>query len=143
MAADRRHYPGQDAKLQTLKQLLSKDLKGQKVIVFTYYRDTARYPVPGAGWRQRRRLPQGRGDAVDSPHGRRGFASGADQAYTGLCPSVQQPPDLVDSDAEVDILISTDVLSEGQTSRTAESWSTTTCTGTPPAWSRERGASTA
>ena len=35
--------PNQDAKLQTLKQLLSKDLKGQKVIVFTYYRDTARY----------------------------------------------------------------------------------------------------
>ena len=33
--------PDQDAKLQTLKQLLSEDLKGQKVIVFTYYRDTA------------------------------------------------------------------------------------------------------
>ena len=34
--------PGQDAKLQTLKQLLLQDLKRQKVIVFTY-RDTARY----------------------------------------------------------------------------------------------------
>ena len=35
--------PERDAKLQTIKSLLSKDLKGQKVIVFTYYRDTARY----------------------------------------------------------------------------------------------------
>jgi SNF2 family DNA or RNA helicase len=35
--------PQGDAKLQVLKKLLSEDLKGQKVIVFTYYRDTARY----------------------------------------------------------------------------------------------------
>ena len=35
--------PDEDSKLQTLKSLLSTDLKGQKVIVFTYYRDTARY----------------------------------------------------------------------------------------------------
>ena len=35
--------PDRDAKLDELKSLLSSDLKGQKVIVFTYYRDTARY----------------------------------------------------------------------------------------------------
>src|SRR6266511_1132838 len=33
----------QDAKLQQLKSLLETDLHGQKVIIFTYYKDTARY----------------------------------------------------------------------------------------------------
>ncbi len=32
-----------DAKLQQLKSLLETDLHGQKVIIFTYYKDTARY----------------------------------------------------------------------------------------------------
>ena len=32
-----------DAKLQQLKSLLETDLRGQKVIIFTYYKDTARY----------------------------------------------------------------------------------------------------
>ena len=32
-----------DAKLQQLKALLETDLRGQKVIIFTYYKDTARY----------------------------------------------------------------------------------------------------
>ena len=32
-----------DAKLQQLKALLETDLHGQKVIIFTYYKDTARY----------------------------------------------------------------------------------------------------
>jgi superfamily II DNA or RNA helicase len=33
----------QDAKLQQLKQLLEYDLRGQKVLIFTYYKDT---PAP-------------------------------------------------------------------------------------------------
>src|SRR5690242_8528832 len=32
-----------DAKLAKLKEMLSKDLRGEKVLVFTYYKDTARY----------------------------------------------------------------------------------------------------
>ena len=35
--------PEQDAKLERLKDLLRGELRGKKVIVFTYYRDTARY----------------------------------------------------------------------------------------------------
>ena len=35
--------PNRDAKLARLKELLSKDLKKKKVLVFSYYKDTARY----------------------------------------------------------------------------------------------------
>src|SRR5439155_3918920 len=35
--------PEKDAKLQMLKTLLSKDLKAKKIIIFSYYKDTARY----------------------------------------------------------------------------------------------------
>src|SRR5690606_21203945 len=35
--------PEQDEKLQRLKRLLREDLRGQKVLIFTYYKDTARY----------------------------------------------------------------------------------------------------
>ena len=35
--------PDHDAKLQRLKTLLATDLRGQKAIIFTYYKDTARY----------------------------------------------------------------------------------------------------
>ena len=50
--------PAQDAKVQSLKELLAGDLRGRKVLVFTYYKDTARYldtqltGPGGAGWRQ-------------------------------------------------------------------------------------------
>ncbi len=35
--------PANDAKLARLKELLAGELKGQKVLLFTYYKDTARY----------------------------------------------------------------------------------------------------
>jgi superfamily II DNA or RNA helicase len=35
--------PAEDAKLEKLKALLAGELKGQKVLIFTYYKDTARY----------------------------------------------------------------------------------------------------
>lgn len=37
--------PEKDAKLARLKDLLSKDLKGKKILIFSYYRDTARYSI--------------------------------------------------------------------------------------------------
>ena len=106
--------PNQDAKLETLKQLLSKDLKGQKAIVFTYYRDTARYLY--------RELGGERGEdfrkQAEEPSIRRmdGGASPAERSrlIQAFAPQSNNRPDLVGSDSEVDILISTDVLSEGQ-----------------------------
>src|SRR5205823_9036382 len=35
--------PAKDAKLEQLKALLAGELRGQKVLLFTYYKDTARY----------------------------------------------------------------------------------------------------
>ncbi len=104
----------QDAKLQTLKQLLSKDLKGQKVIVFTYYRDTARYLYGELGGDRGTEFRKEAGE----PTIRRmdGGASPAERSrlIQAFAPQSNNRPDLVGSDAEVDVLISTDVLSEGQ-----------------------------
>lgn len=106
--------PEQDAKLSVLKSLLSRDLKGQKVIVFTYYRDTARYLYReltgerGAEFLQRAGNPLIRrmdGDA--SPKERAGLIE-------AFAPRSNNRLDLAGSDREVDVLISTDVLSEGQ-----------------------------
>ncbi len=106
--------PDQDAKLQTLKQLLSKDLKSQKVIVFTYYRDTARYLY--------RELEGEKGkdfrSQADEPLIRRmdGGAAPSERVrlIQAFAPQSNNRPDLVGTSTEVDILISTDVLSEGQ-----------------------------
>ena len=99
---------------EDLEAPLSKDLKRQKVIVFTYYRDTARYLYRelggdnGADFRKDAGLPSIR--RMD------GGASPAERSrlIQAFAPQSNNRPGLVDSDAEVDILISTDVLSEGQ-----------------------------
>jgi superfamily II DNA or RNA helicase len=50
--------PGRDAKLRRLRDLLATDLRGRKVLLFTYFRDTARYlsrhlaGPDGQEWRQ-------------------------------------------------------------------------------------------
>ena len=106
--------PDQDAKLQTLKDLLAGDLKGQKVIVFTYYRDTARYLY--------RELARDGGTEflkkAGGPVIRRMDGGAAPAERTGLieafAPRSNNRPALAGTDKEVDILISTDVLSEGQ-----------------------------
>lgn len=106
--------PEQDAKLRVLKKLLSEDLKGQKVLVFTYYRDTARYLYRQLGDEQG--LESGK--KVVHPLMRR-MDSGASpvervKLIESFAPRSNNRPDLANSDKEVDILISTDVLSEGQ-----------------------------
>ena len=106
--------PDQDAKLDTLKQLLSKNLKGRKVIVFTYYRDTARYLYrelggdEGADFRIQAGEPTiRRMDGGASPSER-------SRLIQAFAPQSNNRPELVGSGNEVDILISTDVLAEGQ-----------------------------
>ena len=106
--------PDRDAKLDELKSLLSSDLTGQKVIVFTYYRDTARYLFRelagdrGAEFRRRAGDPNiRRMDGGASPRDRV-------QLIQKFAPHSNNRPDLAGSDQEIDILVSTDVLSEGQ-----------------------------
>ena len=103
-----------DAKLQQLKALLETDLRGQKVIIFTYYKDTARYLYQvlmsdeNKSWRER----------LGNPHIRRIDSNiqttDRSRIIVNFAPVANGYPDIVGTDREVDILISTDVLSEGQ-----------------------------
>lgn len=103
-----------DAKLERLKQLLGGPLKGQKVLVFTYYKDTARYLFrelggeKGVAWRAALGQPTIR--RMDSGAATRDRAT-LIQAFS---PRSNGKPEIADTDAEVDVMISTDVLSEGQ-----------------------------
>jgi hypothetical protein len=103
-----------DAKLQKLKALLETDLHGQKVIVFTYYKDTARYLYrvlmsdENTGWRER----------FGNPHIRRIDSNmrtiDRSRVIENFAPVANGYPEMVGIDQEIDLLISTDVLSEGQ-----------------------------
>jgi superfamily II DNA or RNA helicase len=103
-----------DAKLQQLKTLLETDLQGQKVIVFTYYKDTAHYVYQvlmsdeNKSWRERIGNPNIR--RIDSN------VKTTDRARVieNFAPVAHGHPEIVGTDGEVDLLISTDVLSEGQ-----------------------------
>jgi len=109
--------PSGDNKLQRLKDLLSKELRGKKVLVFTYYKDTARY------------LYRNLGDAKNADAARfreqlggvniRRMDGGSDprervRAVQAFAPMANKKPEIAGTDKEIDILISTDVLSEGQ-----------------------------
>lgn len=104
----------QDDKLAAFKALLQGELAGKKLLVFSYYKDTARYVYralsedPDGAWRA----------AAGDPAIRR-IDSGADprdraRLVESFAPRANNRPDLADTDREIDILISTDVLSEGQ-----------------------------
>ena len=104
----------QDAKLQQLKQLLESDLRGQKVLIFTYYKDTARYLYralmadENAIWRE----------TAGDPHIRRIDSSVKSQDRLRLveafAPEASGYPEIKGTDQEINVLIATDVLSEGQ-----------------------------
>jgi superfamily II DNA or RNA helicase/HKD family nuclease len=99
-----------DGKLQRLKELLAGDLKGKKVLIFSTFKDTTRY--------LHRRLTE---DAkwlklADNPHIRR-IDSGNHPDERGHIIAQFAPVASGNNNSlgeEIDILISTDVLSEGQ-----------------------------
>src|SRR5258708_30241135 len=82
--------PARDTKLTRLRELLANELKGQKVLLFTYYKDTARYlynqlcsdDPPMTEWR-------GSGPAPHSPPIDR---RGTSPANAPLGPRVGSPP---------------------------------------------------
>ena len=104
--------PALDAKLSVLKELLGGSLRGQKVLVFSYYKDTVRYLY--------RELTGDKAflQAAGDPHVRR-IDSGLSPKDRGsviaaFAPLSNQRPELAGSGREIDVLVSTDVLSEGQ-----------------------------
>lgn len=104
---------GRDAKIHKLKQLLM-TLRGQKVIIFTYYKDTAHYieqaltDAINAEWRAEMGNP--RIKRIDS------HVKTEDRAriIAHFAPVAGGYPELSGGEDEVDILIATDVMSEGQ-----------------------------
>jgi superfamily II DNA or RNA helicase/HKD family nuclease len=106
--------PEKDAKLARLKDLLANELKGKKVLLFTYYKDTARYLYrelgqdKGKKWRKSIGDPTiRRMDSGEPPKERQRLI----QAFS---PISNGKPEISGTENEVDVMISTDVLSEGQ-----------------------------
>lgn len=101
----------EDGKLQRLKDLLAGELRGRKVLIFSSYKDTTRYvhraltSDDNAGWR----------DSAGDPHIRR-IDSGNHPDERGHILGLFAPvASGREADGEpIDVLISTDVLSEGQ-----------------------------
>jgi superfamily II DNA or RNA helicase len=103
-----------DAKLQQFKNLLQTELKGQKLLIFTYYKDTARYLYEGltrddsSEWLAAMGQPTIRRiDSGNSPKDRV-------RLVERFAPIASGYPEIRGTDEEIDILVSTDVLSEGQ-----------------------------
>jgi len=101
-----------DAKLEALKELLAGDLKGKKVLIFSSFKDTARYVHRlltndgNAEWlRSIGRPTIRRIDSGNHPDER--------GAILGQFAPVANGKDVAPKD-QIDILVSTDVLSEGQ-----------------------------
>jgi superfamily II DNA or RNA helicase len=100
--------PEKDAKLlQSLRTLLTNDLKGQKVLLFTYYRDTLQYvfrELSKAG------IDGLRIASMDSSTDVKERA----KIIARFAPHANKRPEIAGTAEEIDILLATDVLSEGQ-----------------------------
>jgi len=109
--------PEKDAKLQRLKELLRGELRGRKVLVFTYYKDTARYLYRHLGHPEN---PAALAFCAELGGLKvRRMDSGADakerlRIVEGFAPKSNGRKEWVGTEREIDLLISTDVLSEGQ-----------------------------
>jgi len=108
--------PQQDAKLQRLKELLRSELAGKKVLVFSYYKDTVRYLYRHLGHPEHPEAQAFR-EELGGVNIRR-MDSGADpkerqRLVQGFAPRSNGRPEWEGTDQEIQILLSTDVLSEG------------------------------
>ncbi|MEK7993953.1 MAG: helicase-related protein [Planctomycetota bacterium] len=106
--------PEEDRKLAALKDLLAGEMKGQKLLIFSYYRDTARYLYRELTGERAEALRNRLGDPLI-----RRMDSGASPKerashIKAFAPIANQAHVIAGTEKEIDILISTDVLSEGQ-----------------------------
>jgi len=101
-----------DAKLEALRELLAGPLKGRKVLVFSSFKDTARYVhrsltnASSAEWLKRIGQPTIRRIDSGNHPSERGH-------ILGLFAPVANQAEVKPED-QIDVLVSTDVLSEGQ-----------------------------
>jgi len=106
-----------DAKLAGLKEILATELRGRKVLLFTYYKDTARYlytqlgdldnPDAAKFQKQLGTINVRRMDSDARPKDR-------SRIVRLFAPKSNDAAELTGGEKEIDVLISTDVLSEVQ-----------------------------
>ncbi|MBN1873100.1 MAG: SWF/SNF helicase family protein, partial [Anaerolineae bacterium] len=111
-ARTRHITPAEDAKLEQLKALLAGDLRGKKVLLFTYYKDTARYVYDQLGTDMSFLAQAGhprlaRLDGDVAPKDRSGRVA-------RFAPVANDHAGWKGSEREIDVMVATDVLSEGQ-----------------------------
>jgi superfamily II DNA or RNA helicase len=95
--------PDRDAKLKTLLHLITYEHRGKKLIVFTQFADTVHYLATQLSARGVSRLAPVTGDTNDPTQLAWRFSPVSNNKRTRVVP-----------DQELDVLIATDVLSEGQ-----------------------------
>ncbi len=123
LSAARQVGVARDAKLKALKEVLTRKCReplnpgNRKVIVFTAFADTAQYLYRElSGWVQdelglHSALVTGTGqNQTTLPNARKDFVS----IITAFSPRSKERPEDLASDGEVDLLIATDCVSEGQ-----------------------------
>jgi len=106
-----------DDKLQQLISLLTTDLADKKVLVFSYFKDTARYIYKYVRDNEDVKARINRNTRVmdsDVPTKQR------QALIERFAPHANQQDELADTEEEIDLLISTDVLSEGQNLQDAD-----------------------
>ena len=115
-----------DGKVARLKELLAGDLQGKKVLIFSTFKDTTRYLhrrlLDDANWLKSAGNPHIRRiDSGNHPDERGNIiaqfapvASGTSTVASGKYPHPSPLPKAEGTKDGIDILISTDVLSEGQ-----------------------------
>jgi len=104
--------PDRDAKLRRLKGLLGGELKGRKVLLFSHFKDTARY-VYGELARDKE-WQRDAGEPVLHRMDSGTATRDRDRVIRRFAPVSNDRPQIAGTDEEIDVLISTDVLSEGQ-----------------------------
>lgn len=95
--------PDRDAKLKTLLRLITHEHQGKKLIVFTQFADTVHYLATQLQARGVSRLAAVTGDTDDPTQLAWRFSPVSNNKRTQVAP-----------DQELDVLIATDILSEGQ-----------------------------
>ena len=107
-----RDLAAEDGKLEQLKELLAGELRGKKVLVFSSFKDTSRYLHASLTspeceeWREAAGAPYIRRiDSGNHPEERGGIL----QQFAPVANEASPLPE-----TEIDVLLSTDVLSEGQ-----------------------------
>ena len=109
--------PEKDAKLKRLKDLLANELKGKKVLLFTYYKDTARYLYRELGQDKGKKWRETIGDPIIRRMDSGEPTKERQKLIQAFSPVANGKPEIVGSENEVDIMISTDVLSESKLAR--------------------------